>query len=144
MIACTIHEGLSDDLRWLLRQIPEFQLPVNVDEVERRTEGVPHLLLTACIDGQPVGYKLGYEREGDFYSWLGGVLPAYRRRGVATWLADYQEAWAKKAGYRRIRMKTQNCFPNMIIMAVKRGFQVVEFDARDRISDHGIVLGKSI
>ncbi len=135
---------MSEDLRWLLTQIPEFEQSVAIDEIVRRTNGVPHLFLTAFVDGQPAGFKLGYEREGDFYSWLGGVLPAYRRRGVAASLADYQESWAKKAGYRRIWMKTRNSFPNMLIMAVKRGFQVVGFDTRDRISDHRIVLAKSI
>lgn len=35
-------------------------------------------------DGQPIGYKLGYERQRDtFYSWLGGVHPDFRRRGIA-------------------------------------------------------------
>ena len=31
----------------------------------------------------PIGFKVGYERDGYFYSWMGGVLSDYRKKGVA-------------------------------------------------------------
>ena len=38
-------------------------------------------------DNVVTGFKFGYEiEEGIFYSWLGGVHPAYQKRGIASQL----------------------------------------------------------
>ena len=71
----------------------------------------------AEVDGEPAGFKVGYERENYFYSWMGAVLPAYRRLGIAQKLADQQEKWAKSAGYTTIRFKTRNHHKGMFIFA---------------------------
>jgi GNAT superfamily N-acetyltransferase len=102
------------------------------------------LVLTAHDGNTAAGFKIGYEREGAFYSWLGGVLPEYRRKGVATLLADAQEKWAREQGYKSIWMKTRNRFPGMLILAVGRGFRITGFDPRGEIGEHRIVLTKSI
>ena len=76
--------------------IPEFDNPPDHSEYHRRLDHVPHLILIAKLEGKLSGFKVGYERDGNFYSWMGGVLPAYRKRGVAKALAKYQEDWANK------------------------------------------------
>lgn len=51
-----------------------------------------------------VGCKLGYERQpGHYYSWLGGVHPDFRGRGIAAELMRRQHAWCAAQGYRRVR-----------------------------------------
>ena len=43
--------------------------------------------------GRVVGCKLGYERQpGHYHSWLGGVLPGFRGRGLAAELLRRQHA----------------------------------------------------
>ncbi|MBK7940001.1 MAG: GNAT family N-acetyltransferase [Lewinellaceae bacterium] len=37
-----------------------------------------------------------------FYSWLGGVLPEYRRQGVATQLMQHQHDWFENAVARMV------------------------------------------
>jgi GNAT superfamily N-acetyltransferase len=139
-----IEEGRLDDVLEMLRILPEFEMAPSGEEITSRISGVPHLVLTAHDGNNAAGFKIGYEREGTFYSWLGGVLPEYRRKGVATLLADAQEKWAGEQGYTSIWMKTRNRFPAMLIMALGRGFRITGFDPRGEIGEHRIVLTKSL
>lgn len=108
----------------LSKNIPEFEQPYQFEEYKKRLK-VKHLILTAEIQEKPVGFKIGYERNDDssFYSWMGGVLPEFRKQGVAEQLADYQEKWAKENGYYFIRLKTRKKHKAMIAFSLKRGFR---------------------
>lgn len=98
------------------------------EKVEHRLSEVSDLLLiTARIpDGTPVGYKLGYAREaGVFYSWLGGVLPAYRHLGIGEALARAQHEYAREQGYYTLRTKTMPRWAAMIRLNERLGFHLV-------------------
>ena len=141
----TIAENQLEDVLLLLPQILEFDQPLPTrEEILRRTGQNKGIVLTAYQDDKPVGFKIGYEREGRFYSWLGGVIPSMRQAGVAGLLADHQEAWARSKGYTMVWMKTRNRFPEMLIMAYRRGFRVVSIAPGEDIGDHRIVLEKSL
>jgi len=144
MVHLDIQENRIDDVVLLLQSLPEFVNPPSAADILGRIGEVPHLVLTAYLDGQLCGCKVGYERDGMFYSWLGGVLPAFRQAGVAAVLADRQEAWAAQQGYRTIWMKTRNRFPAMLLMAVRRGFRITSVLPEEEIAEHRIVLEKSI
>ena len=125
-------------------QIPEFRMPYEAAAYRQRFAGKPHLLL-AAYDGQlPIGFKAGYEREGYFYSWMGGVLPAYRQRGAAQALADAQEKWAKAQGYESITFKTRNIHRAMLIFALKNGFQIIGMEEKEETSANRIWLRKAL
>jgi len=73
-----------------------------------------------------VAYKLGYEvNKHTFYSWLGGVHPAHRRKGIASSLMSYQHDYCQGAGYTRITTKTTNKWRDMLILNLQHGFQIV-------------------
>lgn len=144
MTPYVIEEGNLDAVELLLGRVPEFDIPPTIDDIRYRIKDVPHLILTAHVEGLPVGFKIGYEREGRFYSWLGGVDDRFRQRGIASYLADYQEQWARKQGYKTIWMKTRNRFPQMLLMATQRGFRITSLHPRDEIGEHRIVLEKSL
>ena len=77
-------------------------------------------------DGQVVGAKLGYERQpGHYYSWLGGVRPDCRGRGVATELLRWQHAWCQAQGYGRVRTHTYNQWRGMLLLNLRQGFDVI-------------------
>ncbi|GAB3287995.1 GNAT family N-acetyltransferase [Hymenobacter tenuis] len=80
----------------------------------------------ASVNGQLVGCKLGHERQpGHYYSWLGGVLPGYRRLGVAAALMEQQHAWCQEHNYRRIRTQTFNKWRAMLLLNLRHGFDIV-------------------
>jgi GNAT superfamily N-acetyltransferase len=91
-----------------------------------------------------LGFKIGYERDGQFYSWLGAIIPSFRKMGIATAFANRQEEWARNHGYHTLWMKTRNRFPEMLIMALQRGFVITGFDAREHVREHRIILAKSL
>lgn len=101
-------------------------------------------LAIGYVDGQAVGFKLGYERDQwEFYSWLGAVAPEHRGLGIAAELMQAQHAWCASQGYRKIQTKTQNRFPAMLILNIKHGFEVVGTHASDE-GGMKIILEKKI
>jgi len=86
-----IREGTIAECIEISEKIPEFSSG-NYDEAAylQRLSNTQYLILVAEKDQQVVGFKVGYDRyqDGSFYSWLGGVLPEYRKDSVATQLAD--------------------------------------------------------
>lgn len=115
--------GLTEDLSPVIAEIPEFH-HITPQEIRKRTSG-GGLLLVAEAEGRIIGFKLGYEQSpGVFYSWLGGVSPAWRGRGIARELLGLQEAWVKQRGYARIRVKSMNHFPAMLHLLISSGYHI--------------------
>ena len=84
------------------------------------------LLLIASVDGVEVGFKVGYaETNTTFYSAKGGVLPGFRRSGVARQLLDAMSEYAQTRGYARLAYDTfPNKHPGMTVMGLAEGFEV--------------------
>jgi GNAT superfamily N-acetyltransferase len=92
--------------------------------------------------GRMVGFKLGYRRGGTlFYSWLGGVHPEARRRGLAQRLMAAQHRWAKEKGYEQIETRTRAVNNAMIIANLKGGFRITGFEV-DR-AGHAVVTQRA-
>ena len=144
MMNFTIRQGDLDSVMQVLHAIPEFDQLPSKETIEQRISSVPHLVLTAHDASIPVGFKIGYLRDGVFYSWLGAVHPQFRQHGVAKALADEQENWARQQGYNRIWMKTRNRFPEMLIMATRRGFNITRIETRENLSENRIYLEKNL
>jgi len=119
---------------------------VSEEEYNTRLEGQSHLILTAYVKGKPVAGKIGYDRykDGSFYSWIGGVLPDYRKRGIARRLLVYQEEWAKSRGYLSIRVKTRPRFKNMLRMLKRAGYREISRELRSPESETRIYFEKSL
>jgi predicted GNAT superfamily acetyltransferase len=107
-------------------------------------KGVTHLILVAYAGDLPVAFKVGYQQEDYFYSWLGGVLPDYRRRGLAKRLAVRQESWARAHAYTSITFKTRNQHKNMLIFALRNGFDIIGFREKETIAANRILLRKAL
>lgn len=77
-------------------------------------------VITAMIGTKVIGYKLGYPLDNQkFYSWLGGVDPNYRKRGVASRLMEIQHQHLKKNGYNVVQTKTMNKWRNMLVLNIR-------------------------
>lgn len=90
------------------------------------------MALTARDGDRVVGFKLGYERtREEFYSWLGGVLPDYRRRGIAAELLKRQHAWCVDTGYPTVTTEVVNRNVAMLKLNLDHGFMIVGTRADD-------------
>lgn len=141
-----IHEGKLDDAVMVSANIPEFDDPYEIPEYSKRLNSTTHHILTAYDNHNPIAFKIGYQRysDGSFYSWMGGVLPNYRRKGIANNLADHQETWAKKNGYISIKMQTREKHKAMLALAINRGFQITSRIEKTSNSNTRIWMNKPL
>ncbi|MCE7055639.1 GNAT family N-acetyltransferase [Algoriphagus sp. AGSA1] len=145
-IRIVVREASWEELLVIHRLIPEFHEKIGEDFYKKRLENVHHLALVAEVKGELIGFKVGYQHERleTFYSWMGGVLPGFRKSGVATALADYMEKWAKQNGFKQIFFKTRNRFPAMISFGLGRGFRVIGVRQKGEVDDYRIVMLKEL
>ncbi len=96
------------------------------------------LIFLAVVDEGPVGFKLGYELNADkFYSAKGGVLPEYRRQGIAQALLHEMLSAVQARGYTRFLYDTfPNKHPGMTVMGLKEGFEVVKAGYSPQYQDY--------
>lgn len=102
------------------------------------------MILLVAIEGEPVGFKIGYrENRFVYYSAKGGVLPEYRRQGLARKMLYEMMSRARERGYIRFAYDT---FPNhhagMTIMGLQEGFRVVKADFNKTYKDWRLRLEK--
>ena len=84
------------------------------------------LRLVASLDERPVGFFLGFELKPDvFFGWLYGVLPDFRRLGIASQLMEAAHAWGHQHGYKTIRFECQNQHRPMLHLAIAHGYDIV-------------------
>ncbi|VEB97895.1 Glutathione transferase fosA [Cedecea lapagei] len=141
----TVRPASLAELLELYHRMPEFEDCRSVADLQARLSTNQSSSLIACVNGVPAGFKLGYALgETEFYSWLGGVLPEYRRDGVAQALLAAQEKWAVEQGYRTLTVKTRNKFRGMLIMLLKNGYQIVETERKGTPSEYRLRLQKSL
>lgn len=146
MTPILIRNGSIQEVVELSNRIPELIRPYAEEVYAERLRGRSHLILIATSEGQPIGFKVGYQKDSRpiFYSWMGGVLPDFRRRNVATALADSMEAWAKNKGYSKIFFKTRNRLTGMLHFGLERGFMITDIIRQEEIEEYRIFLEKSL
>ena len=126
--------GMADAARPLLalcRSVfPDFTDAYLLDRLPRLHDPI---LWLAVDEGAWKAFKLGYRRGSELlYSWLGGVAPELRGRGVAGELMQLQHADAAGSRYRFVETRTRAANNAMIVLNLRHGFQIAgfEIDAR--------------
>jgi predicted GNAT superfamily acetyltransferase len=72
-----------------------------------------------------VGFKVGYAKsQRKYYSWLGGVDPAFRRRGIASALMAQQHGWIATRGYTVVETSANQENVAMAQVNLQHGFRV--------------------
>lgn len=141
----TLRSANAEEIFIIYQNTPEFSAHYQLQDIRDRLAQKPFSLLIAEIDGRPAGFKAGYAlSETSFYSWLGGVLPAYRRCGVAQTLLTAQEQWARQQGYRLLSVKTRNGFKGMLLLLLRNDYQLIRLEARGEVADFRLLLEKRL
>jgi GNAT superfamily N-acetyltransferase len=109
---------------------PEFTDAYLLDRLPALTDP---MLWLAIEEGEWKGFKLGYRRGCDLlYSWLGGVAPDLRGKGVASELMRLQHADATAEGYRFVETRTRAENNPMILLNLRHGFRIAGFETDSR------------
>ena len=102
------------------------------------------LAFVAFVGEEVAGFKMGYEIEkGLYYSWLGGVDPAFQKQGIAKKLMVAQHEQLKKLGYHTVRTYSRNERRAMLLLNIKCGFNVIDTFIDDK-GRHKIRLEKQL
>ena len=141
----TLRPASAKEIHLLYAQLPEFDARHSLLEIEMRLQHQPHYLLLAEIDGRPVGFIAGYGLSPAlFHGWLGGVLPDYRRQGIARQLWTAQEEWARSRGYSKITVKVRNRFQGMLLFLITNHYLPTKVDAQEDDQENLIWLTKNL
>jgi GNAT superfamily N-acetyltransferase len=82
--------------------------------------------MVARVDDAPVAFFLGFELKPTiFFAWFYGVLPAFRRQGIASQLMDAVHGWAKLQEYEAIRFECHNQHRPMLHLAIAQEYDIV-------------------
>jgi GNAT superfamily N-acetyltransferase len=139
------YQGSLAEVLSVSASIPEFEQNTSEQTLSARLAGNKALILIASHNQQPIAYKIGYQvNEYEFYSWLGGVTPAYRNQGIASALIEQQEAWVLAQGYQRISVKSMNRYPAMLRLLIASGYQVVGYQNNGEPHTSKICFSKSL
>lgn len=142
-----IRQGSFEEATAIKVNIPEMLEVEPVGQLLERIGSSPYLLLIAEVDGELAGFKLGYEiskPEDCFYSWQGGVLPAYRSQGIAKKLLQAQETQVAEMGYKKITVKSMNRFAHMMKMLLSNGYQIIGYQEKTGPDDAKISFYKRL
>jgi GNAT superfamily N-acetyltransferase len=104
-----------------------FRPPRDIEVFRRRYRGRYNILqLIARVEGHAVGFFLGFELKPTvFFAWFYGVLPDYRRQGIASQLMDAVHSWARQHEYESIRFECHNQHRPMLHLAIALGYDIV-------------------
>ena len=112
----------------LIQLIEELGRQVGLDvSLAARFEHFPGARSDLAFEGSTlVGFKCGYaDRPDRFYSWVGGVHPSFRRRGIGEELMRRQHEGCRDWGYQAVRTMTTNEHRPMLLLNIRSGFDVI-------------------
>ena len=104
-----------------------FRPARDAESFRRRYLGRHNVLqMVARLEGRPVGFTLGFELKPDvFFSWFYGVLPEFRRQGIASQLMEAVHDWARMNDYEAIRFECHNQHRPMLHLAIAQEYDIV-------------------
>ena len=137
--------GTLEECVEVIQSIDEFEHKESSESLASRLRDKKYLIQVAEENHQLLGFKIGYELDRDtFYSWLGGVIPSARKKGVAQKLLGHQEAWVRQNKYSQLRVKSRNQFPNMLNLLIKNNYLIEKFEKKSPLTESRIHFIKQI
>ena len=123
-----------------------FRPPRDADSFRRRFRGRYNVLqLVARLRDEPVGFFLGFELKPTVYfGWFFGVLPEYRRQGIASQLMDAVHSWAHQNEYESIRIECHNHHRPTLQLALSLGYDIVGIRWDPDRGDNLVILEKGL
>lgn len=120
-----------EDILDLHKQIFEFDFPI--ESYYKKRKAYELLIYLYIEEGECVGYSIIVDQSEikNLYAWYGGVVPCRQGCGINSLFLDelIKEATNKK--YDSVTLATTNSRPNMIILAVRKGFKIYDLKKRD-------------
>ncbi|MCF7858404.1 MAG: CYTH domain-containing protein [Candidatus Cloacimonetes bacterium] len=138
----SIKQGAIKQAVEISRKIPELEDPYSEIEYMKRLKDTDSLISIAYWQGEEAGFLVGYSINNSFYSWMGGVLPQFRRNHIAKELFQRQRNWAQRKGFDAINIKTRNKYKAMLSFLLSDGFIIQDLEKKELEMENRIHLKK--
>jgi GNAT superfamily N-acetyltransferase len=122
----TVVEGYPEaeiaELSQLFRVINDADFEI-MDAQLKKKERI--LACFAFFESHMVGYKIGFEQRPRYFeSWIGGVHPEHRGKGIATALMKAQHDWCRSSDYTIITTICAGDNQPMLMANLTSGFEI--------------------
>jgi GNAT superfamily N-acetyltransferase len=123
-----------------------FRPPRDVESFHRRFRGRYNILqLVARVGNRPVGFFLGFELKPTvFFAWFYGVVPEFRRQGIASQLIEAVHSWARQNDYESIRFECHNQHRPMLHLAIALQYDIVGIRWDPDRGDNLVIFEKTL
>jgi GNAT superfamily N-acetyltransferase len=123
-----------------------FRPPRDVESFHRRFRGRYNILqLVARVGNRPVGFFLGFELKPTvFFAWFYGVVPEFRRQGIASQLIEAVHSWARQNDYEAIRFECHNQHRPMLHLAIALQYDIVGIRWDPDRGDNLVIFEKTL
>jgi GNAT superfamily N-acetyltransferase len=123
-----------------------YRPPRDIDSFRQRYRGRYNVLqMIARIKDRPVGFFLGFElKPTTFFAWFYGVLPEFRRQGIATQLMEAVHEWTREQEYESIRLECHNSARSMLHLAIALGYIVAGIRWDPDRGDNLVIFEKTL
>ena len=103
------------------------------------------LQMVAQVEGRPVGFFMGFElKPTTFFAWFYGVLPDFRRQGIATQLMEAVHDWAREHEYESVRLECHNSARSMLHLAIALDYIVAGIRWDPDRGDNLVIFEKTL
>jgi GNAT superfamily N-acetyltransferase len=137
----------QDDLPVIVELYNQIYRPAkDVDSFRRRFRGRYNILrMIARIQDRPVGFFLGFElKPTTFFAWFYGVLPDFRRQGIASQLMEAVHEWAKDHEYESIRHECHNAARAMLHLSIEMNYAIAGIRWEPERADNLVIFEKAL
>ena len=123
-----------------------YRPPRDVESFRRRFRGrYNDLRMIARIKDQPIGFFMGFElKPTTFFAWFYGVLPDFRRQGIATQLMEAVHEWSREQEYESVRLECHNSARSMLHLAIALGYIVAGIRWDPDRGDNLVIFEKTL
>jgi GNAT superfamily N-acetyltransferase len=123
-----------------------YRPPRDLESFRRRYLGRYNILqMIARIKDRPVGFFMGFElKPTAFFAWFYGVLPDFRRQGIATQLMEAVHEWARDHEYESVRLECHNSARSMLHLAIALDYIVAGIRWDPDRGDNLVIFEKTL
>jgi GNAT superfamily N-acetyltransferase len=117
-----------DSLPVIVKLYNQIFRPVReISGFRRRYQGRHNVLqMIARVDDEPVGFFVGFElKPSIFFTWFYGVVPEYRRIGIASQLMEAVHDWVREQKYDSVRFECHNQHRPILHLGIAKEYDIV-------------------
>lgn len=100
--------------------------PYSLEQYQNKISNTDPFILLARDGNTLAGDSISFERDGNYYIWILGVDPKFRKMGIATRLLELNEAKARTLELKNVTVKVYNTSPDMQKLLTARNYQIIK------------------